>query len=95
MFLLLGVFVCLFLRKVSVNYVIFLFIYPKEKKLPAEICFCNVSSGRSTFRPPKPENAHLTDEEWSWPQGGLDSSVDGLLAPFPFCVTLKIVWKAL
>lgn len=33
-----GFFTCLFLKKVSANYVVFLFFHPKEKKLSAEIC---------------------------------------------------------
>lgn len=87
---LLRVFVCLFLRKASVNYVIFLFMYPKGEKKPhklsVEICFSNVSSKRSTFRPPKMKNTHLTDE-LSCPRGRLNSSFDGLLASFTFSIS--------
>lgn len=86
MFLLLQV--SLFLRKVSVIYVIFLSTYPKGKKKQKFVC------KRSTFRLPEMEEAHLTDEKLSCPQRGQDSLFHPLLASSTFSVShLKLFGK--
>lgn len=86
MFLLLRV--GLFLRKVSVIYVIFLFTYPKGKKEQKFVC------KRSTLRLPEMEEAHLTDEKLSCPQRGQDSLFHPLLASSTFSVShLKLFGK--
>lgn len=56
---------CLFLKKASVNYVIFLFFNPKEKKSHQQKFVSHTSNKSSIFRSPKMENLHLTDKHLS------------------------------